>query len=296
MRILHIDTGREMRGGQWQVLQLVRGLHKRGIDSHLQARGPLLAAARDSGISCSEASATAVMRSWGYDLMHAHDARAHTWAAPAIGCPLIVARRVFFAVRRGVLSRWKYQQAARFIAISRAVRSELERAGIPSGKIDIVPDGVSVPESVIPYDQRPQLFLGLFKEPEEWAGLRDLQVQLSTDLADDLPKSRGLLYLSRSEGLGSSALWAMAHSVPVIASRTGGLVEVVEDEKTGFLVDNDNPEDIRGALRKLRADPELAARMGILGRQRVSKEFTIDRMVDRTIQIYGSVLHSAGRT
>jgi glycosyltransferase involved in cell wall biosynthesis len=175
------------------------------------------------------------------------------------------------------------------------VRGELERAGIAADKLDVVPDGVSIPDNVIPYEERPKVFVGLMKEPGEWGALGELEVQFPSDLADDLPKSRGLLYLSRSEGLGSAALWAMAYATPVIASRIGGLVEVVEHGKTGFLVENEDPEGIRDALRKLRSDPQLASRMGLLGRHRVSQEFTIDRMVDRTIQIYEKVLNRAGR-
>ena len=54
MRILHLDSGREMRGGQWQVLRLHQGLTEAGLDSLLLARSdsPLAAAARAASLPC----------------------------------------------------------------------------------------------------------------------------------------------------------------------------------------------------------------------------------------------------
>ena len=95
MRILHIDTGREMRGGQWQVLYLLRGLSKRNIASRLLARGPLLEAALAEGLDASLLTnpfALSVAAN-GFDLTHAHDAKAHSWCA-IVRKPLVVARRV----------------------------------------------------------------------------------------------------------------------------------------------------------------------------------------------------------
>ena len=82
MRILHLDSGREMRGGQWQALRLHRGLVERGHESLLLARreSPLLAAARRAALPC-EVLRPGVFESRGFDLVHAHDARSHTMGA-----------------------------------------------------------------------------------------------------------------------------------------------------------------------------------------------------------------------
>src|SRR5665213_3011141 len=99
MRILHLDSGRAMRGGQWQVLRLHAGLVRRGHESVLSAReeGPLLAAARSAGLPCEPLRALGLgMRSRGFDLVHAHDARTHTLGALFARVPLVVSRRVAF--------------------------------------------------------------------------------------------------------------------------------------------------------------------------------------------------------
>ena len=86
MKILHADAGREMRGGQWQVLQLHAGL---GVDSVLlcRAAGPLMQECRRRGIRAEPLSIAALAaQSRKADITHVHDARSHTWAAAAPGC------------------------------------------------------------------------------------------------------------------------------------------------------------------------------------------------------------------
>ena len=83
---MHIDTGREMRGGQHQVLLLLKALREAGHRSTLLARekGPLWVAAEAQGFPVYAAGITEVWRqSSDADVVHAHDARAHTIAALA---------------------------------------------------------------------------------------------------------------------------------------------------------------------------------------------------------------------
>src|SRR5579863_920791 len=122
MRILHLDSGREMRGGQWQALRLHRGLVERGHESLLLARGesPLLAAAKRAGLPCGVLRPLRLaMLSRGFDVVHAHDARSHTVGALFAGAPLVVSRRVAFPVGDSAISRWKYRKASLFLAVSR---------------------------------------------------------------------------------------------------------------------------------------------------------------------------------
>src|SRR5437762_1747013 len=100
MRILHLDAGREMRGGQWQVLRLMEGLTAAGVESTLLAwrGGPLFTAARKRGWRVEPFSLMEVVgMARRHDLMHAHDARSHTLAALIPRVPLVVSRRVAFA-------------------------------------------------------------------------------------------------------------------------------------------------------------------------------------------------------
>jgi glycosyltransferase involved in cell wall biosynthesis len=254
-----------MRGGQWQVLYLVERLE----NAILSARGPLAERGLPSGSLFDQA-----------DLIHAHDARSHTRAVLANRKPLVVSRRVAFPVRRSFLSRQKYERAAMYIAVSHFVADRLRDAGIPDSKIRVVYDGVPVPQA--PTTAEPGRVIALKSKPVDLPG-----VHLTTDLWQDLTTASIFVYASEMEGLGSAALAAMAAGVPVIASRVGGLSEIVQHGETGILVDDNNFES---AIRQLLAEPARAAEMGRRGRELVRERFTIDHMVAETREVYEEVL------
>lgn len=95
---------------------------------------------------------------------------------------------------------------------------------------------------------------------------------------------------SREEGQGGSALEAMAMRRPVVATAAGGLVEVVRDGENGLLVPPATPSALAGAIARLLRDAPLARRLAEAGRRTVESEFTSDRMVERTITLYESLL------
>jgi len=90
---------------------------------------------------------------------------------------------------------------------------------------------------------------------------------------------------SKLEGLCTSLLDAMACSLPVAATRAGGVGEIVTRE-TGRLVAVGDAPALAGAVLGLFADPDARARMGEAGRARVLDEFTAERMVERTLAVY----------
>ena len=290
MRVLHLDAGREMRGGQWQVLRLMEGLTSQGVESTLLARAdsPLFEAARGRGCQVQPLSLVRVLLARRFDAVHAHDARGHTIAAMAGAKPLVVARRVAFEIR----SAWKYARAQRYIAVSHFVKSVLERGGVPADRIDVVYDGVPVLDPsqggavVAPANADPLKGTTLALEAARLAGV---QLKLSSDPERDLQDAGIFVYISRSEGLGSGALLAMSAGVPVVASGVGGLPEIVEHRRTGLLVENEAGA-IAEAIRELRSDPSLAHRLGAEGRRRVQEKFTVDHMVRRTMEVYRQVL------
>lgn len=298
MRILHLDSGREMRGGQWQVLRLHKGLVEAGVDSLLLARAesPLAAATRAASLPCADLTPLRLARlSPSYHLVHAHDARAHALASICSVSPFVVSRRVAFAIRQGALSRWKYRRATRYLAVSRFVAAELERGGIPAGKIDIVYDGVPVPDQpatgnrlLTPYSTDPGKCMHLAQQAAAHAGV---PLELSRDLEQDLPSASGLIYLSLAEGLGSGILLAMAHGVTVIASNTGGIPELLEDGVTGFLTAN-TATAVAEAIHKA-STRNSDRRFGAAARLRVMERFTVPHMVAATRQSYRRALEHA---
>ena len=82
---------------------------------------------------------------------------------------------------------------------------------------------------------------------------------------------------------------AMAYGAAVVASRVGGLPEIVRDGETGLLTAND-PASIRAALSGLIGDPSRRARLASAGRAMVEQRFTVGRMVDDTVQVYQRLL------
>jgi glycosyltransferase involved in cell wall biosynthesis len=99
---------------------------------------------------------------------------------------------------------------------------------------------------------------------------------------------------SVNEGTPVSAIEALAAGTPVVATRVGGVPDVVRDGLDGFLV---SPGDVDGAaarLASLAADPELRRRLGDAGRARMLDRYSVDRLVDDIDRLYRSLLEASG--
>lgn len=100
--------------------------------------------------------------------------------------------------------------------------------------------------------------------------------------ADDalsfLPQFRAFLMLSKMQGCPNASLEAMAAALPVVANPDGGTAEQVEDGVTGFLVSDDDLEQVAQRVKWLLDHPEDARRMGERGRQKVAAEFSMEAM------------------
>jgi len=101
------------------------------------------------------------------------------------------------------------------------------------------------------------------------------------------------LFPSRHEGLGSILLDAFDFGIPVVATRVGGIPEIVEDSVNGMLVDVGHIEGMRDALQALHSDIDLRARVGAAGRQ-TARAYTVSAMAQRYLTLYRSVLEEEG--
>jgi glycosyltransferase involved in cell wall biosynthesis len=103
-----------------------------------------------------------------------------------------------------------------------------------------------------------------------------------------------LVLPSLSEGFGVSVLEAMAAGKAVIASRVGGLAELVSDTVTGLLVAPRDVEGLANAIAKLAGDRTLLREMGRKGKERLQANFTVEHMAKQNEDYYYGLLESNG--
>ena len=159
MKVLHVETGRQLYGGPQQLLYLLEGLREQGVDQALVCPedAAIAAAARAAGFNVRSLAYSGehdlrfvfrlarILREERATLLHVHGRRgADTWggfAAARAGVPAVLSRRVDNPLHRwqaGILSR----TFVRIIAISSAISDELVLAGVAAAKILRIPDAV----------------------------------------------------------------------------------------------------------------------------------------------------------
>jgi glycosyltransferase involved in cell wall biosynthesis len=102
-----------------------------------------------------------------------------------------------------------------------------------------------------------------------------------------------LLLPSVSEGTPVSAIEALAAGKPVVATRVGGVPDVVRDGEDGLLAEPGAVDDLAERLARLARDPGLRERMGASGRQRVANRYGVGRLVDEMDALYRSLLEAS---
>ena len=110
------------------------------------------------------------------------------------------------------------------------------------------------------------------------------------DLDRILPDLDVVALTSRNEGLPVALIEAMAAGRPVVATRVGGVPDLVTDGTTGLLVPMDDAPALAGAVDRVLADPALAVDLGRAGRARVYPALSADRLVDDVDRLYQTLL------
>lgn len=103
------------------------------------------------------------------------------------------------------------------------------------------------------------------------------------------------VFPSIKEGLGIALLEALAAGKPCVASRTGGIEDIIKDGESGILTDVGDSAAIADAVLKLLSDEGLRMRMAQCGRRLAQSRFTLDRMADDVVNIYKRVAGGARR-
>jgi glycosyltransferase involved in cell wall biosynthesis len=160
-----------------------------------------------------------------------------------------------------------------FITLVRAL------ALLPAGSFDAVIVGDGPDRPAVEAELR---LLGI-EDRVRLAGKRDDVQALLADA--DL-----FVLSSLSEGLPVSVLEAMAAELPVVASRVGGVPELVVDGENGFLVPPGDPKELAAALKQLVDDDDLRRRLGAVGRVRAETRFNLNGFRRAHLELYAAEL------
>lgn len=96
------------------------------------------------------------------------------------------------------------------------------------------------------------------------------------------------------EGMGRVLLEAMAMEKPVVASRVGGIPDLVHDGVNGILIAPGSVQELTSSLVKTLRNPVMAREMGKQGRKRINAEFSVDTMVQSIERVYHELLQKKG--
>ena len=354
---MFVDSGKEWRGGQYQVLNLGLELKKRGHELMLvcQKDSPLHSRAKQTGLPVEPVRmrgdldfrawvrVAGILRMFRPDLVHAHTGRGH---AVGLGATLfqdvdafVVTRRIGTPLKITFINRAKYSRlVSSFVAISEHVAETLRLAGVSSSRIRVIPSAVALKEFEADETQGetrgtsdgPPVVLNvgsLSKEKSQQDVLRVASIvnrtmpdirfmvagagplrhrleRISRDLEvdsvvqflgfrDDVPAlmktASVFLFPSESEGLGSVVLQAMAAGLPVVATDSGGIRDIVKHGETGFLFAKRDVASMADAVARLLKDRDLAAELGRNARK-IAAEFSFERCCAMHEELYKELL------
>lgn len=157
--------------------------------------------------------------------------------------------------------------------------------------------------------ERLRLHKGVFEQDAGYHNyLRQLCVNLGvadsvvftghrSDVPEFLAEGAVSVLPSQSEGLSNTLLESMAAGLPIVTTRVGGNAELVEDGVNGILVPPQSPATLAQAIIRILSDPALAHRFSVESRARACRFFSMERMVQDTLDLYATqLLRSKGST
>ncbi len=108
------------------------------------------------------------------------------------------------------------------------------------------------------------------------------------ELARLLAESHIAVAPSRREGFGIACAEMAASGLPVVATRCGGLEDIVTDNRGGVLVDTENPHALSQGLALLLDNPEKREEMGVAGRRKIRENFSTKKAAEQLVKLYSS--------
>lgn len=307
----------------------VHVLGRRGSPPIEEARAAGLGVLESDQPWLSAPGLVARLRRLGIELINAHTGSGHTLGAAlsaALGAPLVRTRGDARPANAHALTRAVARRTAAFVAANSAIEADLLRA-FPGRPVRLVPQGIE-PEPASPLPEAP--VFGVLGRLDAVKGHEDF-ITAAQDLCKAHPQARfraaggdpndrlpilkrrsspveflgfvadarafragcrvGVVCSTGSEAVSRAALEWLASGRPVVATRVGGLPDLVSEGVTGFLVPPKNPHALAAAMRRFLVEPGLAETMGAAARRSHAERFTLERFADRTLEVYEEVLH-----
>lgn len=361
MKVLQVSTPNSWRGGEQQAAYLAHALKELKVEVFIMTPfdSALSLRMQEDGISVinfdsrgfldlSLAKKIAkVCAEEKFDLIHTHDSHAHSAAvlsAAVFGnrTPIVVSRRVDFAVSSNLFSKWKYNYTSikKIICVSEMIlkitapsirdRNKLAvvHSGINTEQYNFIPNGnllkeelnlspdtmlvgnlsaladhkdfptfLKVARRVV--DENPWVHFVVAGSGDERGFIEKFieENKLSSRIhllgfRKDVPKVMKsldvFLITSKTEGLGTIVLEAFAAGIPVVATRAGGIPELVNDHVTGLLKEIGDVEGLTNAVHQILLDHELRANLIDNAKTKV-QDFSFLATAQKTLSIYQEI-------
>lgn len=360
-KILHISTPKSWRGGEQQLAYLYEELVEKGIEQYILCRkgGEMAIRGKAKGwniIECSKQTAIdplfarkvkSVCKQNNIDIIHTHDSHAHSFAvmsATLFGnkTPIVVSRRVDFAISKSSFKKYNHKNVKRILCVSNAIKaltapdiknksvlktvhSGIDLSRFPNDKKDCnklrtkygIPKEVAIVGNVAAIAPHKDyytflntveelvkrgvvaqfLIIGsgpLEEEVKAYCKEKDLNGNViftgfRSDIPEILPELDIFLITSETEGLGTSVIDAFACNVPVVATKAGGIPELVKHDKSGLLAEVKDFKELANQVERI-----LKGKVDLLalkkGQNEIIKDFTKSTTAEKTLNEYRAIL------
>lgn len=365
MRIMHISSALTWRGGEQQIAYLIEGLSAQGIDSFVFCAAqsamedhckkyniPFSIYVKRSGVSFSAARSLAKKaKQQQVDLIHLHDAHAHTYgvmAATFFGCnqKMVLSRRVDFPIKSSFLTQLKYNHSSiqKIICVSKfienLVRKSVKRpervltvySGIDSSKFAKSKTGklrdllymnnenvligniaalaphkdhftfVDACEKILQKRPKIQFVIiggdgGTKSSIEDYIDEKDLTDSIHllgfrNDVSELIKDLDLFLFSSKTEGLGTSVIDAMAAELPIVTTAAGGIPEIIEHLKNGWLAKVGDAQMLAKGVLFALDHPKQSGEWTDVGKRKLTN-FDKKLVASKTAEVYYSILPKA---
>jgi glycosyltransferase involved in cell wall biosynthesis len=241
-------------------------------------------------------------------------------------CRKNIAESISYALRNMVARKLHFFEntVTIFLALSNFQKQQLIFAGFPENRIVVLPNTVAVPPTLDGVKNNDYIAFAGRMSPEKGVQVLlkasqftpNLPFRITGDISSIYKMEKAVFsnvtykgwlnsnemseFYTNARFMVVPSLWnepfglvtveAMGHGLPVVASRRGGLPEIVEDGVTGFLFEPGNAEDLAEKIKYLWENPKICHEMGQAGREKAIREYSEEVYFNRLMKVYETAI------